>query len=260
MELIDTFDVPAPIDEAWRVLTDVELIAPCMPGARLTEVEGETFRGTVKIKVGPITAQFKGDASFVERDEDAHRAVLKAEGRDTGGKGNANATITAELEPAGNGTRVTITTDLAISGKVAQFGKATLGEVSTKLLGQFTDCLEHRVLGEDRAAQDPEAETDTPAPASASPTASAAPDNSADTSGPGDAGDPSEPAARRHTTSPNSPGATGAPAGPRRIDAPDADPIDLLEAAGAGAAARYAPLAGAAAVAFVLGWLFGRRR
>jgi hypothetical protein len=137
----------------------------------------------------------------------------------------------------------------AVSGKVAQFGKATLGEVSTKLLGQFTDCLEHRVLGDDRDG--PEAETAAEAAASTSTPASNAGSAEPET--------PSEPAERRDT-SPNSPGATGAPAGPRRIDAPDADPIDLLDTAGAGAAARYVPLAGAAAVAFVLGWLLGRRR
>ena len=95
MELTNEFTVSAPIDETFAVLTDIEKIAPCLPGAQLTEVEGDEYRGTVKMKVGPITASFKGTASLVERDEAAHRAVLKAQGRDTGGKGNANATITA---------------------------------------------------------------------------------------------------------------------------------------------------------------------
>ena len=149
MELSNEFDVAAPIDEAWKVLTDLETIAPCMPGAQLTEVEGDDYRGTVKIKVGPITAKFKGTASFVEQDVANHRAVLRAKGKDTGGKGNADATITAQLSPAGTGTHVVIATDLNISGRVAQFGRGALADVSSKLLGQFVDCLESNVLGGD---------------------------------------------------------------------------------------------------------------
>ena len=128
MELSNEFDVAAPIDEAWKVLTDLETIAPCMPGAQLTEVEGDEYRGTVKVKVGPITAKFKGTASFVEQDADDHKAVLKAKGKDTGGKGNAEATITATLSPAGEGTHVVIDTDLNISGRVAQFGRGALAD------------------------------------------------------------------------------------------------------------------------------------
>ena len=145
MELSNEFDVAAPIDDAWKVLTDLETIAPCMPGAQLTEVEGDDYRGTVKIKVGPITAKFKGTASFVEQDVANHRAVLRAKGKDTGGKGNADATITAQLSPAGTGTHVVIDTDLAISGRVAQFGRGALADVSSKLLGQFVDCLQARI-------------------------------------------------------------------------------------------------------------------
>ena len=103
MDLNHEFTVSVPVDEAWNILTDVERIAPCLPGAELQEVEGDTYRGVVKVKVGPIQAQFKGQASFVERDDTAHRAVLKGEGRDTGGKGNASALITAELTPAPGG-------------------------------------------------------------------------------------------------------------------------------------------------------------
>src|SRR5215218_6411413 len=121
MELVNDFDVDVPVDEAWVTLTDVERIAPCLPGAQLQEIEGDTYRGVVKVKVGPITAQFKGEANFVERDETNHRAVLKAAGRDTGGKGNASALITAQLEPKGDrATHVRVTTDLTITGKVAQ--------------------------------------------------------------------------------------------------------------------------------------------
>ena len=101
MELSNEFVVPLGVDEAWGLLTDVERIAPCMPGAELTEIEGDEYRGVVKVKVGPITAQYKGKATFVEKDDTAHKAVLRAEGRDTRGQGNANATVTATLELRG---------------------------------------------------------------------------------------------------------------------------------------------------------------
>src|SRR5688500_8625182 len=143
MELTNEFRVPVPVDRAWAVLTDVERIAPCMPGAQLQEVEGDEYRGIVKVKVGPITAQYKGAARFVERDDDAHKAVLRAEGRDTRGQGNANATITATLTADGDGTAVTVATDLTVTGRVAQFGRGVMADVSSKLLGQFVDCLEN---------------------------------------------------------------------------------------------------------------------
>ena len=141
MELNNDFEVAAPIDRVWDVLTDVERVAPCFPGAQLQEVEGDEFRGVVKVKVGPITAQYKGAASFVERDDAGHRAVLRAEGRDTRGAGNAAADITALLEAVDGGTRVTVTTDLTVTGKVAQFGRGVMADVSRKLMGQFADNL-----------------------------------------------------------------------------------------------------------------------
>ncbi len=146
MELTNEFRVGVPVEQAWEVLTDVERIAPCMPGAQLQEIEGDEYRGIVKVKVGPITAQYKGAARFVEQDEAGHRAVLRAEGRETRGQGNANATITAQLEPDGDGTKISVATDLTITGRVAQFGRGVLADVSTKLLGQFAECLETKLL------------------------------------------------------------------------------------------------------------------
>ncbi len=146
MELAHEFTVNTPIDQAWAVLTDVERIAPCMPGAELTEVDGDTYHGLVKVKVGPITAQYKGTASFVEKDEAAHRAVLKAAGRDARGQGNASATVTAVMTEQGDGTRVAITTDMTVSGRVAQFGRGVMADVTAKLLQQFVDNLEADVL------------------------------------------------------------------------------------------------------------------
>ena len=141
-QLVNEFTVNRPIDEAWAVITDVERIAPCLPGAQLQEIEGDIYRGVVKIKLGSITPQFKGQATFIERDDAAHRAVLKAEGRDTGGRGNASAEIEAQAESLSpTSTRVVVTTDLHITGKVAQFGRGIIGDVSKKLMAQFAGNL-----------------------------------------------------------------------------------------------------------------------
>jgi carbon monoxide dehydrogenase subunit G len=146
MELNHEFTVPAHVDRAWAVLTDIEQIAPCMPGAELTEVDGDTYHGTVKVKVGPITVQYKGTASIVEKDEAAHRVVLKASGRDARGQGNASATVTALMTPNGDSTTVFIGTDLSIAGKVAQFGRGVMSDVSAKLLEQFVNNIEADLL------------------------------------------------------------------------------------------------------------------
>jgi uncharacterized protein len=154
MKLENEFRVDVPVEEAWRVLLDVERIAPCMPGAQLQEVEGDEYRGIVKVKVGPITAQYKGVARITESDDTNHRAVIRAEGRDTRGQGNASATATAVLQPDGDGTRVSIDSDVTITGKVAQFGRGVIADVSAKLLDQFVACLERDVLS---SASDPSA-------------------------------------------------------------------------------------------------------
>src|ERR1700677_1723267 len=124
MELKNEFRVSVPIDVAWAALTDLERVAPCMPGAELQEVEGDEYRGIVKVKVGPISAQYKGSARFVEKDNDQHGAGLLAEGRDTRGQGNASATVTATATSENAGTTVSLVTELTITGKVAQFGRS----------------------------------------------------------------------------------------------------------------------------------------
>jgi carbon monoxide dehydrogenase subunit G len=142
VDLNHEFIVNVPVNDAWVILTDLERIAPCLPGAQLTEVEGDTYRGQVKVKVGPIVAQFKGQASFVTRDDLAHTASLKGEGRDTTGKGTASAIITAQLTSVTpTSTKCTVVTELTISGKVAQFGRGALADVSDKLLKQFSENL-----------------------------------------------------------------------------------------------------------------------
>lgn len=146
MELSNEFTVEVPVDEAWAVLTDLERIAPCMPGAALESVEDGEYRGVVKVKVGPVTAQYRGKAVFVERDQEVRRAVVRAEGREARGQGNASATITATLQEVGAATRVSVVTELAITGRVAQFGRGVLADVSNKLLEQFVEQLEVTVL------------------------------------------------------------------------------------------------------------------
>ncbi len=145
MKLDNEFTVGVPVEQAWAVLTDLELIAPCMPGAQLTGVNDGVYTGKVKIKVGPVTAEYAGTARFTQKDDAAYRAVIDARGRDSRGQGNANAVIAAQLRADGGSTVVTVDTDLSIAGRIAQFGSGMIKEVSAKLLGQFVDCLEQKL-------------------------------------------------------------------------------------------------------------------
>ncbi len=163
MDLNHQFEVPVPVEEAWKILTDVERIAPCLPGAELQEVEGDTYRGVVKVKVGPIQAQFKGQASFIERDDAGHKAVLKGEGRDTGGKGNAAAVITAQLSALSpTNTECKVHTDLSITGKVAQFGRGAMADISEKILAQFVVNLNELIAAQPASSAMVNDTTETP--------------------------------------------------------------------------------------------------
>ena len=143
MELNNEIDVNAPIQEVWDAFNTPERIAPCLPGAELEEVDGNNFNGLVKIKVGPITAQYKGTATYLEKDEEEQKVVIKGDGRDTRGAGNASATITAQLtEVSADITNVNVRTELTITGKVAQFGRGAISDVSGKLMTQFAQNLE----------------------------------------------------------------------------------------------------------------------
>lgn len=162
MELNNEFRVDVPPAKTWKILTDVERVAPCLPGATLLSVDGDEFTGAVKVKVGPITVSYKGLASFVEKDATAHRVVLKADGKETRGNGNAAAVVTAQLREEGpTTTAVTITTDLTISGKAAQFGRGVLADVATTLIGQFAKRLEADLLNTGEIASAPTEVTDT---------------------------------------------------------------------------------------------------
>jgi uncharacterized protein len=297
VDLTNEFRVGVPVERAWEVLTDVERIAPCMPGAQLQEIEGDEYRGIVKVKVGPITAQYKGAARFVEQDEAGHRAVLRAEGRETRGQGNANATITAQLEPDGDGTKISVITDLTITGRVAQFGRGVLADVSTKLLGQFADCLETKLLAGDESGASAGSGggggagegggagggggASASGPSASGPSASAA-------GGPRDIA--SEGAAAtlqdvpQGATWPGQAASSGptaetakvgtAPAGDRDrtrangtsgpsirvVDSPEAEPVDLLEAAGAPVAKRLAPAIIGLTALWLLSIFLRRRR
>ncbi len=170
MELNNEFRVAVPAAKTWEVLTDVERVAPCLPGATLLSVDGDEFTGAVKVKVGPITVSYNGIASFQERDAAAQRVVLKATGKETRGNGNAAALVTAQLKDEGDATSVLLTTDLTISGKAAQFGRGVLADVAGNLIAQFAKALEADILGDAAAgAAAPAVGTDTAAtqPASA---------------------------------------------------------------------------------------------
>ncbi len=266
MELKNEFHVAVPVARAWAVLTDVELIAPCLPGAQLEEIEGNEYRGGVKIKVGPITAQYKGKATFIEKDDVNHKAVLRAEGRDTKGQGNASATITATLVAAGTGTDVTVITDLTITGKVAQFGRGVLADVSAKLLGQFVNCLEHDVLVR------PEETLAAVATASAASSENTAGVSGSVIAGSGAAVSPAAGTATAATATPAVDATTAAPTGSaaptdapatetkppvRKIEYKAAEPVDLLDAAGSPVIKRAAPVLVALLLLF---WLFGRSK
>jgi carbon monoxide dehydrogenase subunit G len=155
VQLENSFTVPVPIDEAWRVLLDIERIAPCMPGAALDTVDGDDFTGRVKVKLGPINLTYQGKASFIEKDEAAHKAVIDARGKDQRGNGTAAAVVTAKLAAEGAITRVDVLTDLNITGRPAQFGRGVMTDVGNKLLGQFADKLAAQ-LGEGDAQGDAE--------------------------------------------------------------------------------------------------------
>lgn len=146
MELSHTFTVGAGIERAWDVLTDVERLSPCVPGFELTEAGEEEFRGVMKVKVGPVAASYDSKLRIVERDRESYRAVIRAEGKETRGQGNVSATIVSTLEPAEGGTGVSIATDLVVTGRVAQFGRGILADVSNRLLQQFVACLETTIL------------------------------------------------------------------------------------------------------------------
>ncbi|WP_433533199.1 SRPBCC family protein [Micromonospora sp. CA-263727] len=263
MKITNEFSVSIPIERAWTVLTDLEGIAPCLPGAQLTGVDGDVYKGKVKVKVGPVISDFAGTAQFAEKDDTQYRAVIDAKGRDARSAANAAAAITAQLRPDGDRTLVSVDTDLRISGKLAQFGSGMIKEVSGKLLGQFVANLETKLAAEQPAT--PASATPASATVPADPAAAApAPAGPASADSPaGSATGPESTPAATATTGPaaSTPVATAqpapaAPATPNRDD----DALDLLSIAGGSITKRIVPvLVGLVVVGAVIAWLVARR-
>lgn len=221
MKIRNEFRVAATVEQAWQLLTDIEAIAPCLPGARITGSDGDIHQGTMKVKVGPITAEYAGTATITELDEAGRRVLLSADGRDKRGAGNASAEIEAVMvdDPKDGGTIVTIDTELRVAGKVAQFGRGVMADVSTKLIGQFSECVEAKLAGS----------TDVESPGGSL---------SADPASTGD----------------HDPSRTGA-VEPEALAAADNQPdvaLDLLDVAGAALAKRLVPVALLVVAAVVL--------
>jgi carbon monoxide dehydrogenase subunit G len=227
VKLDHQFTVPAPLDEVWLAVIDPERVAPCMPGATLTKVEGDAFSGTVKVKMGPISLLYKGTGEFLEKDAIAGKVVIKAAGKDARGAGTAAATVTLILTADGASTNGAVVTDLAITGKPAQFGRGLISEVGGKILDTFVACLSDK-LG---ASAEPEAEPE-PAPEAASASASASANSD-------------RPKPHLESVKP----------------APEAEAIDLFDYAGRSVVKRLAPVvAGAAVLLIVIAIIRARRR
>ncbi len=234
MKLDNEFRVNAPIERAWAVLTDIPAITPCLPGAALTGQEGNEYTGTVKIKVGPVTANYSGKAVFAVIDEERRHIEIAADGRDARGSGNASASITADMRAEGDQTVVTIATDLKVAGKVAQFGKGMIAEVSGKLIDQFVTCIEQELLGDQVI--------DQVAAASAN-----------------GAGGSSGSASSVSGSAGSATGSAGRAARPPGAPAREVEALDLMELAGGSLTKRLAPAGIAAAVVLLLILLFKRR-
>lgn len=233
-QIVNEFTVNRPIDEAWPIICDIERIAPCLPGAQLEEIEGEIYRGQVKVKLGAVATHFVGEAHFVERDDVQHKAKLKAKGRDKGGRGNASADIYAEAEALSpTSTKCIVTADLQITGKIAQFGRGILGDVSKKLMDQFSANL--NMMLDDQGSEPVVAAT------MESPT-----DAAVET--------PATELASDHTA--DKPSRTEAPT-VRKINGPAAEPIDMAGMAGPALAKRLGPAI--AAIVLIL-FLLRRRK
>ncbi|WP_433650363.1 SRPBCC family protein [Micromonospora zamorensis] len=287
MKITNEFAVAVPIDEAWTVLTDLEGIAPCLPGAQLTSVDGDVYRGRVKVKVGPVISEFAGTARFVEKDDAAYRGVIDAKGRDARSTGNASALVTAHLRPDGDRTLVSVDTDLKISGKLAQFGSGMIKEVSGKLVAQFVANLEAKLAADHPApaVPAPRADSEPVAPPSVAPEALPAASATAVATTPRTAAvapspiEPSpvapspiapSPASSTPASSPISPSLPSAPASSSAVESPDgstrvaaaAEPeaLDLLSIAGGSITKRLVPVVvGLVAVGAVIAWLASRR-
>ena len=239
MELTHRFTVPTGVDETWAHFEDIASVAECFPGAQVTSADADSFAGSVKVKLGPIALVYNGSGTFVEKDEAAKRFVVDAKGKDKRGNGTAGAHVTVQMTDAGGGsTDVSVETDLAITGKPAQFGRGVMQDVSDKLLGQFVDCLEQRLAG---------GEEEAPA-AVVPPVTPAAPQTAV---GPAGAEAPPPPPPPRHAAPPPP---------PRHAAPPPTEALDLGSAVLPVLARTYWKQAAATLLALVVLWRLLRRR
>lgn len=284
MRLEHEFSVPAPPDVVWAAVIDPERVAPCMPGATLTAVDGAEFSGGVKVKLGPVSLQYKGSGEFLETDEQARRVVIKASGKDSRGNGTAAATVTVTLAEEGGGTKGTVVTDLTVTGKPAQFGRGMIVEVGGKILDAFAACLATKLdtSGEAAAAETPAAddkaaadEDDEPAepPPPVQPKPARRRATSKATAKPAAAvsADVTDGAVAPQATSNSQVDAEAAPRlqlvdqkpakpAPREVNvASETDAIDLLDYAGPSVAKRAVPLVAGLLAIFVLIRVLRRR-
>lgn len=272
MDLEHQFTVSAPIDTAWATMMDIEGVAECFPGAVLTAADGDSFEGTVKVKLGPIAMVYKGSGAFVERDDSAHRAVIEAKGKDKRGNGTAGATVTMSMTESGPDTSVTVVTDLNVTGKPAQFGRGVMQDVSDKLLGQFVDCLATKVGGPASTGAEPSQQESAPAGSDDAASSGSAP---AEPSGASSGDDVEPPPAAAAMTASAVTGAAAAsgrppaaaatpPAGTRdgstRSSSGGNDSLDLGAAVLPVVLRSYAPYAAVGVGALLLGLLLGRGR
>lgn len=247
MQLENKFTIEAPIDKAWEALNTPETVAPCFPGATLTEYEGDSFTGTVKVKLGPISLTYKGKGTYVTRDDANHKVVIEAAGRDSRGNGTASATVTGTMVADGpTRTAVTMVTDMTITGRPAQFGRGVISDVADKIIGQFSACVASKLAP---AAEAPAAEA-APAPAPAAPSPVPRAEGAAAPAPSG--GTVAAPATSGNT---NGRGSAEAAKGPALAPAPlrsEIDAIDLLDTAGAPVLRRLAPVAAGALILLVI--------
>ena len=173
MQLENEFTVPASIDQAWAVLLDVPRVAPCLPGATVEDGGGDEgeYKGQMKIKIGPITASYKGTVKIQEADEAAHRVAMRAQAKDARGQGTAAATITSTMEEVADGTKITVVTDMRVTGPAAQFGRGVMQDVSAKLMTRFAECLAEQMQASPDIETTDEAEAEAPAEAAETETA-----------------------------------------------------------------------------------------
>jgi uncharacterized protein len=241
LDLTHKFSVPTEVDETWAHFNDIASVAECFPGATVTAVEGDTFKGSCKVKLGPIALVYNGSGTFVEKDDAAHRFVVEAKGKDKRGNGTAGANVTVSMAETSGSTDVEVVTDLSITGKPAQFGRGVMQDVSAKLMSQFADCLAQRITG---GPEEPAAEEAEAAEAAAEPAAAGAtPGNGAAAATPPPSGAPGP------TTPPAGAAAPGANGGPER-GAPDV--LDLGEASRDAVVKRVVPIVGGLLLALVL--------